>query len=89
MIKEGNVKVDYSDLIELGFKKVELRDCVHFSQYGYPYFVLAYGESDDQISMEWSPVSREVNLYINEHTYKTGLSLDEVKNIVYMLKDNE
>jgi hypothetical protein len=87
MIKEGNVKVNYSDLVELGFKKVEMNDCVHLSQYGYPYFILAYGEESDQISMEWSPVSREVNLYINAHTYQKGLSIDEVKNIINMLKE--
>jgi hypothetical protein len=87
MIKEDNAKVNYSDLVELGFKKVELDDCVHLYQYGYPYFVLAYGEDTDQVSMEWSPVSREVNLYINAHTYQTCLSLEEVKEIIEMLKD--
>lgn len=87
-LEEKNVKVNYSDLVELGFKKVELRDCVHFSQYGYHYFVLAYGEETDKISMEWSPVDREVNLYINAHTYQRGLSLDEVKKIINMLSDD-
>ena len=89
MIKEGNIKVNYSDLVELGFQKVEFNDFVHLSQYGYPYFILAYGEDDDQISMEWSPVSREVNLYINTHTYQKGLSLEEVKKIIDMLEDDE
>jgi hypothetical protein len=89
MITDSYVKVNYSDLIELGFKKVEISDCVHFSQYGYPYFILAYGEEDEKVSMEWSPVTREVNLYINAHTYQTGLSLDEVKRIIDMLKDDE
>ena len=87
MIKESNAKVNYSDLVELGFDKVELDDCVHLSQYGYPYYVLAYGEENEQVSMEWSPVSREVNLYINSHTYQTGLSLDEVKKIIEMLEE--
>lgn len=89
MITDSYVKVNYSDLIELGFKKVEISDCVHFSQYGYPYFILAYGEEDEKVSMEWSPVTREVNLYINTHTYQTGLSLDEVKRVIDMLKDDE
>jgi hypothetical protein len=89
MITDSYVKVNYSDLIELGFKKVEISDCVHFSQYGYPYFILAYGEEDEKVSMEWSPVTREVNLYINAHTYQTGLSLDEVKRVIDMLKDDE
>lgn len=88
MNTESNVKVYYIDLIELGFKKVEFNDSVHFYKYGYPYFILTYGEENDKICMEWSPVNSEVNLYINRHTYKTGLSLDEVKNIVYMLKDD-
>ena len=89
MITDSYVKVNYSDLIELGFKKVEISDCVHFSQFGYPYFILAYGEEDEKVSMEWSPVTREVNLYINTHTYQTGLSLDEVKRVIDMLKDDE
>lgn len=89
MITNSYVKVNYSDLIELGFKKVEISDCVHFSQYGYPYFILAYGEEGDKVSMEWSPVTREVNLYINTHTYQTGLSLDEVKRVKDMLEDDE
>lgn len=84
----SNRKVNYSDLVELGFKKMDIDDCVHQSQYGYPYFILTYGEEDDQVSMEWSPVSREVNLYLNSHTYQTGLSLDEVKKIIYMLDTN-
>lgn len=84
----SNAKVNYSDLVELGFKKMEIDDCVHQSQYGYPYFILTYGEEDEQVSMEWSPVSREVNLYLNSHTYQTGLSLDEVKRIIYMLDSN-
>jgi hypothetical protein len=81
----SNAKVNYSDLVELGFKKMEINDCVHQSQYGYPYFILTYGEEGEQVSMEWSPVSREVNLYLNSHTYQTGLSLDEVKKVIYML----
>lgn len=87
MIEKNYEKVNYSDLVELGFKKVEMNDCVHLSQYGYPYFILAYGEDDDQISMEWSPVSCEVNLYINSHIYQKGLTLDEVKDIIDMLED--
>lgn len=88
-LKESKVKVNYSDLIEMGFEKEYLNDHVHLSQYGYPYFVLAYGKDTDKVSMEWSPVSREVNLYINTHTYQTGLSLDEVKRVIDMLKDDE
>lgn len=84
----SNRKVNYSDLVELGFKKMDIDDCVHQSQYGYPYFILTYGEEGEQVSMEWSPVSREVNLYLNSHTYQTGLSLDEVKKIIYMLDTN-
>ena len=88
MINERNTKVNYSDLIELGFKKEYLTDYVHEAQSGYPYFILAYGEDTDQVCMEWSPVSREVNLYINAHTYQKGLTLDEVKNVVDMLSEN-
>lgn len=84
----SNTKVNYSDLVELGFKKMEIDDYIHQSQYGYPYFILTYGEEGEQVSMEWSPVSREVNLYLNSHTYQTGLSLDEVKKIIYMLDTN-
>ena len=86
---ENNTKVNYSDLIELGFKKINCsEDKVFLSQYGYPYFLLAYGEEDDQVTLEWSPVDRNVNLYLNSHTYQTGLSLSEVKKIVNMLKDD-
>ena len=89
MSKENNVKVNYSDLVALGFKKVDCReDHVHLSQYGYPYFFLAYGEEGDQVTLEWSPVDRNVNLYLNSHTYQSGLSLSEVKKIVNMLKDD-
>lgn len=86
MIKESNAKVNYSDLVEVGFKKEYLNDHVHLSQYGYPYFVLSYGNSDDILCMEWSPVSREVNLYIKSQTYRTGISLEEVKHIVKLLE---
>ena len=86
---ENNVKVNYSDLIELGFKKINCsNDTVFLSQYGYPYFFLAYGEEGDQVTLEWSPVDRNVNLYLNSHTYQSGLSLSEVKKIVNMLKDD-
>lgn len=86
MVKENN-EINYSDLIELGFKRVELSDGVHLKLYGYPYFYLMYGENDDMVTMEWSPVDREVNLYLNSHTYREGLPLDEVKDIVKMLED--
>lgn len=82
---EGNNKINYSDLIELGFRKVEFTDNVHLKQYGYPYFYLIYGEDDDIVTMEWSPVDREVNLYLNSQTYRSGISLDEVKEIVRLL----
>lgn len=86
---ENNTKVNYSDLIELGFKKINCSgDEVFLSQYGYPYFFLAYGEEGDQVTLEWSPVDRNVNLYLNSHTYQTGLTLSEVKKIVNMLKDD-
>lgn len=89
MSKENNVKVNYSDLVAIGFKKVDCReDHVHLSQYGYPYFFLSYGEEGDQVTMEWSPTDREVNLYLNSHTYQTGLTLPEVKKIVNMLNDD-
>lgn len=87
-MSEGNNKINYSDLIKLGFKRVECSDSVHYNQYGYPYFYLVYGdENKDKVSMEWSPVSREANLYINARTYQKGLSLDKVKDIIEMLKD--
>lgn len=86
---ENNAKVNYSDLIELGFKKINCSsDTVFLSQYGYPYFFLTYGEEGDQVILEWSPVDRNVNLYLNSHTYQSGLSLSEVKKIVNMLKDD-
>ena len=87
-MSEGNNKINYSDLIELGFKRVECSDSVHYNQYGYPYFYLVYGdENKDKVSMEWSPIRREANLYINARTYQKGLSLDKVKDIIEMLKD--
>ena len=81
-------KVDYSDLIDLGFEKMEIEDYVHMTQYGYPYFILTYGNENDIISMEWSPVDREVNLYLNSRTYRRGISLEEVSQIINMLKSN-
>ena len=85
---ENNVKVNYSDLVSLGFKKVNCEDdLAHLTQYGYPYFFLLYGEDGDTVSMEWSPTDREVTLYINSHTYRKGISLDEVKDIIKMLTD--
>lgn len=86
---ENNTKVNYSDLIELGFKKIYCNeDAVFFSQYGYTYFFLAYGEEGDQVTLEWSPADRNVNLYLNSHTYQTELTLSEVKKIVNMLKND-
>jgi hypothetical protein len=85
MVKESNEKINYADLIDLGFRRVECTDNVHLNQYGYPYFYLIYGEDDDIVIMEWSPVDREVNLYLKSQTYRSGISLDEVKEIVRLL----
>ena len=82
-------KVNYSDLVELGFQKMNMEDRVHLKQYGYDYFILYYGECDDMLYLEWSPVSREVNVYIYAQTYRTGISLEEVKKIVELLKSEE
>ena len=79
-------KVNYSDLVEIGFKKIDFNDNVHLKQYGYPYFILSYGEVGDTVIMEWSPVTRQVNLYINSQTYREAISLDEVKHIKQMLE---
>ena len=81
-----NVKVDYCDLVDLGFKKMDIDDSVHMMQYGYPYFILTYGEETDQVSMEWSPVDKEVTMYINSQTYKRGLTLEEVEKLVNMIE---
>ena len=81
-----NVKVDYCDLVDLGFKKMDIDDSVHMMQYGYPYFILTYGEENDQVSMEWSPVDKEVTMYINSQTYKRGLTLEEVEKLVNMIE---
>ena len=80
-------KINYSDLLELGFKRIDCEeDFCHKSKYGYPYFFLVYGEEGEQVSMEWSPITREVNLYLNSHTYQTALTFYEVKKVVKMLE---
>ena len=80
-------KINYSDLLELGFKRIDCEeDVCHKSKYGYPYFFLVYGEEGEQVSMEWSPTTREVNLYLNSHTYQTALTFYEVKKVVKMLE---
>lgn len=83
---ENNVKVDYCDLVDLGFKKMDIDDSVHMMQYGYPYFILTYGEENDQVAMEWSPVDKVVTMYINSQTYKRGLTLEEVEKLVNMIE---
>ena len=85
-MEKNNVKVDYCDLVNLGFKKMDIDDSVHMMQYGYPYFILTYGEENDQVAMEWSPVDKEVTMYINSQTYKRGLTLEEVEKLVNMIE---
>jgi hypothetical protein len=93
MIENGNLeldltKINYSDLLEIGFKRIDCEEDICYQmQYGYPYFFLAYGEEKDQVTMEWSPSTREVNLYLNSQTYQTALTLFEVKKIVKMLEE--
>ena len=33
MVKESNEKINYADLIELGFRKVEFTDNVHYQTF--------------------------------------------------------
>ena len=93
MIENGNLeldltKINYSDLLELGFKRIDCEeDVCHQMQYGYPYFFLSYGEDGDQVNLEWSPTTREVNLYLNSQIYQKALTLVEVKKIVKMLEE--
>ena len=88
MLENGickNTKIKYSELKELGFKKIEMADdLVHLRIYGYPYFILSYGD-EDTLSMEWSPTTREVNLYINSTIFKKSLTLDEVTQIIELV----
>ena len=92
MIKNGNVelnltKINYSDLLELGFKRIDCEeDVCHKMKYGYSYFFLVYGDEGEQVSMEWSPTTREVNFYLNSQIYQTALTLVEVKKIVKILE---
>ena len=78
-----NEKVNYADLVELGFQKMNMEDRVHLKQYGYDYFILYYGECDDMLYLEWSPVSREVNVYI----YFEGEDVNCRSDYAYDLSD--
>lgn len=58
-----NTMIDYTEVIELGFKRLEdtCEDQVFFDKYGYNYFIVEL-RADKNIYFDWCSISRKVCL---------------------------
>lgn len=60
-MQEKSHKVEYSFLLEQGFKKIDSYDNVFFNQHGYNYFIMTY-KLKKNLSVEWTPNSMILEL---------------------------
>lgn len=74
------MKIKYKDLVSRGFKRVELDCNVHCETFGYPSFVLAWEK--DNITLEWSPVDRKCNFYLNNNLLAKNISIGQIEEII-------
>lgn len=77
------MEINYKDLIDLGFKRIECKDEIFFNKYGFKYFFLSYNKGP--IGFNWSSTTRKTAMYINNRYYK-DVKLEEVKKIIPLLK---
>lgn len=80
------MEINYKDLIDLGFKRIECKDEIFFNKYGFKYFFLSY--NNGSIGFNWGAITREVAMYINNIYYK-NVNLEELKKIINLLESKK
>ena len=83
-------KLDYKDLVELGFERVESHDLAWENRYGYEYFYLVY-KLTDSVSLLWFPETRQSELEKvdpngNYLVRKYNLNLTDIKFYINLFK---
>ena len=63
-------RINYADLIERGFNRIECHDTVFYDEMGYDYFVVQkviYKNHSKQVMLEWDTVNHHVNMIITDN----------------------
>jgi len=80
--------IEYKDLIDLGFKKRNYSDSVHFDRYGYHSFALEkefhIQETKKVVLFEWHPTELKVNYWIGDRNLIKQIT--ELSELVDTLK---
>jgi hypothetical protein len=79
-------KIEYKDVIALGFKKdTTPTDEVFYNRYGFNYFIVSK-KLGKIYSMDWDIINHTINVYKNHKIFKSKLTISEVKEYINLLK---
>ena len=88
-------KINYKDIIDLGFEEVEFSDSVYEAVYGYPYCLITK-HLTKKIYLDWEKDTRRCKM-IRIDSAKTGnimaetpiMNLEQVKTLIDFFSDEE
>ena len=84
------ISIDYADVLELGFKRIELQDNLFFNQYGYHCFLMKFKISKT-LYFEWDCLSQKVFFFRNEEIDIKNkieiLNIESLKLIISFFKE--
>lgn len=79
-------KLEYKDVIALGFKKDTTPiDEVFYNRHGFEYFIVSKS-LNKKLLMDWDIITHNINLYKNNNIFKRNLTISEVKEYINLLK---
>jgi hypothetical protein len=88
-------QIDYSDIIDLGFKTEPQSDSVYFNQYGYEYCLFTF-KLTSLIYIDWAQESRTCQMIRIDHTKTMNImkrmpimNLDHLKQIIDFFTNNK
>lgn len=86
-------KINYSDIMDLGFTEEIIDDPVYFNEHGFEYSLITK-KLTENIYLDWEKETKECSLIRIDHPSKGNilgkmklLGYDEVKRIIYFFED--
>lgn len=85
------MKINYKDVMDLGFEREDINDSIFFDQNGYNYFIvnkkLIESTAGETIELEWDSQTKQVTIHrydseANRLSKMDILSLKQLKEIV-------
>lgn len=77
--------ITFKRVCELGFKRLDIEDHVHFNQSGWVYFIMTK-KIKKGVHAEWSPVDHLVTVYKVGEEYDERFVIEDPKEFDLMMK---